>query len=110
MEEALGNAVVTVVALVTVTLEDGLVLVITGPVEGVTVEDLLRDDVVLKEGLEVLEAEFAEEEGIDPGTELLESKVGGSEESSSWVVGLVVLLEETGLTEAELESGEFAGQ
>ena len=65
---------------------------------------------VLKEGLEVLEAVLAEEEGIDSWAKLLEGEVGGRKECSTGVVGGVELLEKAGLAESELEGAEFGGE
>ena len=77
-------------------------------VVGVRVEGVVRDKVVLEQSLQVLLAVLAEEEGIDARAKLLESEVGGSEESATLVVGGVDQIEETSLAETKLKGGELA--
>ena len=52
-----------------------LVVFLTGIVESISVQRLVDDDVVLQQSLEVLLAVGAEEEGIDPWSQLLEGIV-----------------------------------
>ena len=70
MEHALGN----------VGLVDAF-----GTVVCIRVESTIRRDMVQEKCLEVLETAPAEQEAVDPGTKLLEGKVGWSEQSSSSV-------------------------
>lgn len=80
-------------------------------IESIRVQSLIGDDVVLEKSLEILFAVGAEQEGIDPGTEALESKVRGSKERSTDVVaGIVQRGKEAGLVESEFESAELARQ
>ena len=63
---------------------------------------------VLKESLQVLLTILGEEEGVDLGTELLESPVGWSEESSTFVLGVLDSVKETCFLKTELKCGELA--
>jgi hypothetical protein len=60
-----------------------LVVFLTGIVESISVQRLVDDDVVLQQSLEVLLAVGAEEEGIDPWSQLLEGIV-------TWSISLLV--------------------
>jgi len=75
--------------------------------ESVAVQNVVGNSVVEDQSLEVLAAVLAEQEPVDLGTELLESKVGGSKQSTAGVIGAVVSIKETGLAESQLESGEL---
>lgn len=93
---------------VEVALGDTLLGLAVGAVVGIGVQSVVRDKVVLKKSLEVLLTVLAEEESVDPRSELLESEVRGREESTSLVVGGVDHVEETGLAETKLKSRELA--
>lgn len=79
-------------------------------VERIRVESLVRDDMVLQEGGEVLLSTTAEEEGVDAGAELLECVIGGGEEGTTGVRRVFELVKETGLLEGELKGAEFSGK
>jgi len=80
-----------------------------GFVEGIGVQSLIGYDVVLQESLEVLLTILAEEEAVDPGTELLKREVGWREYGPAEVSRSIVDgLEETGFCETELEGAELA--
>jgi hypothetical protein len=102
MEEALGNTGTMVVM---------VLLLAAGLVDGVRVQSDIIDSVIKEESLQVFLTELAEKEGIDLGTELLEGKIRGSEESTP-IVGLCVVEggEETSLGQCKLEGAELSGQ
>ena len=81
-------------------------------VESVRVQCLVDNNVIFEQSLEVLLTKFAEQEGIDLRTKLLEGKVGGREESTTLmrVFGAIYLIPQASLAESQLESAEFAGQ
>lgn len=56
-----------------------IVVLLASIVESISVQSLVDDNVVLQQSLEVLLAVGAEEEGIDPGSQLLEGIVAWSE-------------------------------
>ena len=93
---------------VEVALRHTLLSLAVGAVVRVGVESVVRDEVVLEKSFEVLLAVLAEEESIDPRSELLESEVGGCKEGTSLVVGGVDHVEQTGLAETKLKSRELA--
>jgi hypothetical protein len=92
---------------VEVALGDTLLGLAVGAVVGIGVQSVVRDKVVLKKSLEVLLTVLAEEESVDPRSELLESEVRGCEESASLVVGGVDHIEQTGLAKTKLKSREL---
>ena len=77
-------------------------------VVSIGVQCLIGDDVVLQESLEVFLTVFAEKEGIDPRTQLLEGEVRRGENSSP-KVGRSVCNggQEIGLCKAELQGTEL---
>lgn len=62
------------------------------------------------QSLEVLATVLAEQESVDLGAELLECKVGRSEQSTAGVIGAVVSVKETSLAKSQLEGGELGRQ
>lgn len=127
VEEALWHAGAVVLVVMVVFDGAGVRLAVRGVV-GVAVQDLVRNDVVLEDGLEVLEAVRGEEKGVDARAELLEGEVGRREEGrykgkrisfertvakvdrcahTAVELRLVECLDEAGLAECELKGGEL---
>jgi len=79
-------------------------------VVGVAVEGLVGDNVVFEKSLEVFLTVLAEQEGVDPGSKLLEGEVGRSKERATSVVSAVQGLEKTSLDKTKLKSRELARQ
>jgi len=95
---------------VEVSLRHTLLRLVVGLVEGVGVQGVVMDDVVLEQCLQVLLTVSGEEECVDLRAELLEGEVRGSEESAALVIGGVELIEKAGFAETKLKSRELAGQ
>lgn len=78
-------------------------------VESIRVQCLVCHNMVLQESLEIFLAVFAEEEAIDPSTELLECEIGWRKDCPAKMSRCVVnCLKETSLCKTELESAELA--
>lgn len=80
-----------------------------GFVEGIRVQCLIGNNVVLQESLEILLTILAEEEAIDPSTELLECEVGWRKDGPTKMGrSIVYTFEQTSLGETKLEGAELA--
>ena len=84
---------------------------VVGLVISIRVQSVICNNVVLKDGLEILLAGTAEQEGVNSRTKLLKCKVRWSEKSTSDVVGGVVKgFDQTGLAQSKFQCAELAGQ
>jgi len=80
-----------------------------GLVEGIGVQRLIGNDVVLQECLEILLTILAEEETVDSSTELLEREVGWCKDCPAEMGrGVVDGFKKASLRETEFEGAEFA--
>lgn len=83
---------------------DGVRLVVC-----IGVQCLVCNDMVLKKSPQIFLSVFAEQEAIDPGTELLKSEIRRCEKGAANVIRRIIdSFKETGLLQTELESAELA--
>jgi hypothetical protein len=74
------------------------------------IKRVVGDDVVLEQGTEILDSNFAEEESVDAGSEQFEGQIRRSKESPSHVFRGFERLMQARLLKAQQQSTESSGQ